>query len=85
MEHGIRGNVQAGLSYETQPDPETGIPVYAVYGGEESLIESGVPAIIAAEGGYTISLVTPIPAEAVTPRVFTMACTTRKETPTRKS
>lgn len=32
VEHGIRGNVQAGEDYETQPDPETGVPVYAVYG-----------------------------------------------------
>ena len=32
VEHGIRGNVQAGEDYEAQPDPETGVPVYAVYG-----------------------------------------------------
>ena len=32
VEHGIRGNVQAGENYETQPDPDTGVPVYAVYG-----------------------------------------------------
>ena len=32
VEHGIRGNVQAGEDYETQPDPDTGVPVYAVYG-----------------------------------------------------
>ena len=32
VEHGIRGNVQAGETYETQPDPATGVPVYAVYG-----------------------------------------------------
>lgn len=37
VEHGIRGNVQAGLHYDTQPDPETGVPVYAVYGGTHRL------------------------------------------------
>ena len=37
VEHGIRGNVQAGLHYETRPDPETGVPVYAVYGSTHRL------------------------------------------------
>lgn len=32
VEHGIRGDVQAGAAYETAPDPATGAPVYAVYG-----------------------------------------------------
>ena len=32
VEHGIRGNVQAGEAYQTQPDEVTGVPVYAVYG-----------------------------------------------------
>ena len=32
VEHGIRGDVQAGAHYETRPDPATGVPVYAVYG-----------------------------------------------------
>ena len=32
VEHGIRGDVQAGEHYETRPDPATGVPVYAVYG-----------------------------------------------------
>ena len=32
VEHGIRGDVQAGQAYETRPDPATGVPVYAVYG-----------------------------------------------------
>ena len=32
VEHGIRGDAQAGESYETRPDPVTGAPVYAVYG-----------------------------------------------------
>lgn len=32
VEHGIRGDVQAGAAYETAPDPATGVPVYAVYG-----------------------------------------------------
>ena len=37
VEHGIRGDVQAGQAYETQPDPATGVPVYAVYGGTHRL------------------------------------------------
>ncbi len=37
VEHGIRGNVQAGEHYDTQPDPETGVPVYAVYGATHRL------------------------------------------------
>lgn len=32
VEHGIRGDVQAGQAYETRPDPATGVPVWAVYG-----------------------------------------------------
>ena len=32
VEHGIRGNAQAGKDYETENDPVTGVPVYAVYG-----------------------------------------------------
>ncbi|MBR3016105.1 MAG: DUF1343 domain-containing protein [Clostridia bacterium] len=32
VEHGIRGDVQAGERYETKPDPVTGVPVWAVYG-----------------------------------------------------
>ena len=38
-EHGIRGNVQAGEGYEAQPDPETGVPVYAVYGKTHRLTD----------------------------------------------
>ena len=37
VEHGIRGDVQAGEHYETQPDPVTGVPVYAVYGNTHRL------------------------------------------------
>ena len=37
VEHGIRGDVQAGAAYETRPDPATGVPVYAVYGGTHRL------------------------------------------------
>ncbi|MBR1586047.1 MAG: DUF1343 domain-containing protein [Clostridia bacterium] len=37
VEHGIRGNVQAGEAYAVQPDPATGVPVYAVYGGNHRL------------------------------------------------
>ena len=37
VEHGIRGDVQAGMHYETQPDPATGVPVYSVYGGTHRL------------------------------------------------
>ena len=39
VEHGIRGDVQAGAAYETQPDPVTGVPVYAVYGKTHRLTE----------------------------------------------
>ena len=37
VEHGIRGDVQAGATYETQPDPVTGVPVWAVYGNTHRL------------------------------------------------
>lgn len=37
VEHGIRGNVQAGEHYAVQPDGATGVPVYAVYGGTHRL------------------------------------------------
>ena len=37
VEHGIRGNVQAGEHYTAQPDPVTKAPVYAVYGGTHRL------------------------------------------------
>ena len=37
VEHGIRGDVQAGRHFETQPDPSTGVPVYAVYGDTRRL------------------------------------------------
>lgn len=37
VEHGIRGDIQAGEHYDTQPDPATGVPVYAVYGGAHRL------------------------------------------------
>lgn len=37
VEHGIRGDVQAGEAYETRPDPATGVPVYAVYGSTHRL------------------------------------------------
>ena len=39
VEHGIRGDVQAGAAYETQPDPVTGVPVYAVYGKTHRLTQ----------------------------------------------
>ena len=39
VEHGIRGDVQAGEHYETRPDPETGVPVYAVYGKTHRLTD----------------------------------------------
>ncbi len=38
-EHGIRGDVQAGEHFEAQPDPVTGVPVYAVYGGNHRLTD----------------------------------------------
>jgi uncharacterized protein YbbC (DUF1343 family) len=31
-EHGVRGDVEAGLKIEDNRDPETGIPVYSLYG-----------------------------------------------------
>ena len=37
VEHGIRGDVQAGEHYETRPDPVTGVPVWAVYGNTHRL------------------------------------------------
>ena len=39
VEHGIRGDVQAGAAYGTQPDPVTGVPVYAVYGKTHRLTQ----------------------------------------------
>ena len=39
VEHGIRGNIQAGEHYDVQPDPATGVPVYAVYGATHRLTE----------------------------------------------
>lgn len=39
VEHGIRGDVQAGAAYETQPDPVTDVPVYAVYGKTHRLTQ----------------------------------------------
>ena len=32
VEHGIRGNVQGGLHLQNEIDPQTGVPVYSVYG-----------------------------------------------------
>lgn len=32
VEHGIRGDAQAGMRIDDQVDPETGIPVYSTYG-----------------------------------------------------
>lgn len=37
VEHGIRGNMEAGEKYPVQPDPATGVPVYSVYGGTHRL------------------------------------------------
>ncbi|WP_176012905.1 exo-beta-N-acetylmuramidase NamZ domain-containing protein [Victivallis sp. Marseille-Q1083] len=31
-EHGIRGNFQAGVEFNLLPDPQTGLPVYSLYG-----------------------------------------------------
>ena len=39
VEHGIRGDVQAGEHYETQPDPATGVPIWAVYGKTRRLTD----------------------------------------------
>ena len=32
-EHGIRGDAQAGMKVENHADPETGVPVWSLYGG----------------------------------------------------
>ena len=37
VEHGIRGDVQAGEAYAAGTDSQTGLPVYAVYGGTHRL------------------------------------------------
>lgn len=37
VEHGIRGDVQAGEAYACRPDPVTGTPVWPVYGGTHRL------------------------------------------------
>lgn len=36
-EHGVRGDVQAGLHIDSAPDPETGVMVYSVYGASHHL------------------------------------------------
>ena len=36
-EHGIRGDAQAGVEIDTYTDPETGVPVYSVYGKTQRL------------------------------------------------
>jgi len=36
-EHGVRGDVQAGLHIASAPDPETGVMVYSVYGASHHL------------------------------------------------
>lgn len=36
-EHGVRGDVQAGLHIASAPDPETGVMVYSVYGASRHL------------------------------------------------
>ncbi len=38
-EHGIRGDVQAGVEVPTQNDPETGVPVFSVYGKTKSMTD----------------------------------------------
>lgn len=38
-EHGVRGDVQAGLHIASAPDPETGVMVYSVYGASHHLSE----------------------------------------------
>jgi uncharacterized protein YbbC (DUF1343 family) len=34
-EHGIRGNVAAGENFRTGRDPNTGLPIYSLYGGKD--------------------------------------------------
>ncbi len=43
-EHGIRGDVQAGVEVPTQQDPETGVPVFSVYGDTRRMTEEMVDA-----------------------------------------
>ncbi len=38
-EHGVRGDIQAGLHIDTMPDPQTGVMVYSVYGASHHLSE----------------------------------------------
>lgn len=38
-EHGIRGDAQAGVKVATQTDPQTGVPVYSVYGETKRLTD----------------------------------------------
>jgi len=38
-EHGVRGDVQAGLHIASAPDPETGVMVYSVYGASHHLTD----------------------------------------------
>ena len=37
VEHGIRGNIQAGENVDPYPDPRTGLTVWPVYGGNHRL------------------------------------------------
>lgn len=38
-EHGVRGNIQAGVKLDTYIDKETGIPVYSLYGDKRAPTE----------------------------------------------
>ena len=38
-EHGVRGNIQAGVKLDTYIDKETGIPVYSLYGEKRAPTE----------------------------------------------
>ena len=41
VEHGIRGDVQAGEKFDTMTDPATGVTVYSAYGANDHFTEIG--------------------------------------------
>ena len=36
-EHGVRGDMQAGVKIETYTDPKTGVPAYSLYGASKNV------------------------------------------------
>ena len=37
-EHGVRGDMQAGVKIETYTDPKTGVPAYSLYGASKNVV-----------------------------------------------